>query len=88
MLLQNTLLGAAPRESKKKGFGFTYARKIEPKKMSQRTICATPKIFNLHFRQWWQLSTSDCYFMMLTLHPPGFCDVVARGFCMRMQLRG
>ena len=56
-----TKLGAAlenfPAQKRKKSFDSTYARKIEAKKTSQRTIRATPKIGNFHFRQWWPIST-------------------------------
>jgi hypothetical protein len=74
-----------PRNSKKR-FGSTYARKKETKKTSQKTTRATPKIANFHFQQWWPISTCGHYFAMLTLRPPGFSNVVARGFFMRVQL--
>jgi hypothetical protein len=38
-----------PARKRKKSFGSTYARKIEAKKTSQRTIRATPKIGDFHF---------------------------------------
>ena len=86
------VIGAAleifSRKSKKTSFGSTYARKIEAKKKSRSTICATPKIGNFHFRRWWPIFTCDNYSAMLTSRPPGFSDVVARGFCMRVPLRG
>ncbi len=47
------LIGAAlenfPARKQKKSFGSTYARKIEAKKTSRRTIRATPKIGDFHF---------------------------------------
>jgi len=46
-----------PARKRKKSFGSTYARKIEAKTMSQRTIRATPKIGDFHFQRWWPIST-------------------------------
>jgi len=77
-----------PRENEKKGFGSTYTRKIEAKKMSRSTIRATPKIGDFHFRQWWPIFTCDNYFAMLPSRPPSFSNVAAHGFCMRVPLRG
>ena len=61
LLLLLPLLGAAlenfPARKQKKSFGSTYARKIEAKKTSRRTIRATPKIGDFHFRRWWPIST-------------------------------
>ena len=80
--------GEFSRAKAKKSFGSTYARKIEAKKTSRSTIRATPKIGDFHFRRWWPIFTCDKYFAMLTSRPPGFSDVVAHGFCMRVPLRG
>jgi hypothetical protein len=70
-----------PTQNKK---GFGYARQIEAKKLSRRTIRATPKVGDFHFQQWWPISICDRYFTMLTSRPPGLSNVVAHGFCMRM----
>jgi hypothetical protein len=49
--------GEFSRAKAKKRFGSTYTRKKESKKTSQRTIRATPKIGDFHFRRWWPIST-------------------------------
>ena len=80
--------GEFSRAKTDKYFGSTYARKVEAKKTSRSTIRATPKIGDFHFQRWWPIFTCDNYFAMSPSHPPGFSNVVARGFCMRVPLRG
>ena len=77
-----------PRESEKKSFGSTYTKKNRSQKNVTKHNSSTPKIGDFHFRRWWPLFICDILFAMKTSHTPGFSDVVARGFCMRVPLRG
>ena len=49
--------GELSRPKAKKKVWFHVHKKKEAKKTSQRTIRATPKIGDFHFRRWWPIST-------------------------------
>ena len=72
--------GEFSRVKAKKRFWFHVLKKNRRQKTSRKTIRVAPKISDFHFRRWWPISTWDRYFTVLTSCPPGFSDVVTRGF--------
>ncbi len=61
--------------------------KTRRKKRHEAQFMPPPKSAISTFNKGGQYST-DNYFAMLASRPPGFRDVVAHVFCMRVQLRG